>query len=463
MPVVVVAGLLIAVWIVARLLTENPAVRKWVSWMVIGVGMAALLMVAGAWLHFGGMESSSAARIAALQQRGLPTTGEELDAWYALPPGTPDATSAWVDALSALFDVRLSPQQMDQLPVIGMPPLTDVSPGEPWSQAQAVEDILTEHATSLDALRDVSLSGGAARFPISYAPRPLQAKMDHLPQLRNGARWLRLSSEFHAWRQEPQRVGEDLTAMIQLSQANRFDPCLISVLVNGAAFNLWFDALQRAVGVSPLRAEDCERMQGRLANIDFDEAMLRALQGERAMGLTEMRLIASPFTIESRRAYLDYLEYHERQFINPDDPELVNLEDSLQLGDNLVFGRQRLMTVRLLAPAFYHAMKGIDGMEARRRIGLLTLAGRRFVVSHGRLPEAPEELVDWLPESQRDTVFIDPFTQQPLTFVRGEDHVIFYSVGRDETDDGGQIEATVVGDRTEPPPDVGIRLSVLSD
>ncbi|MCR9197775.1 MAG: hypothetical protein NXI04_03930 [Planctomycetaceae bacterium] len=461
---VIFAGTLIAAAIVyfsTRALTENETVRRWVLRVLVAGTLCVLLLAGGVWMHLGGMQGTSAQRIQTLQAQGLPTNGRELNDYYVIPPGGIDDTVAWEAIQKRLMEIDLPRERLERLPVVGLSPLECLQPGGDWSQQADVADLLEEHSAAVSELRTVALRGGYTRFDVDFAPRPLQAKLSHLPRIRNAARWLSLSAVWHAWQSDGPQLGDDLTALLSLSRANQNDPVLISALVNGAVFSQWFDSTRRASRLCPLAERDCVKMQQWLLEIDFEEQMLRALRGERAMGLTELEVIRSPLTVESRRAYLDYFEYHERLLQNPDDPALLELQDVLLLGQNRIFGRQRFFALRLLAPALQQSMESMREMEARRRVGLLALAARRFQLHEGQLPHSVTQLAAWLPSDTGDDLLTDPCTEQPLVFSATDASLLIYSSGRDGKDDGGQIDRKSDGDDLQPPTDIGIRLPAL--
>jgi len=54
--------------------------------------------------------------------------------------------------------------------------------------------------------------------------------------------------------------------------------------------------------------------------------------------------------------------------------------------------------------------------------------------SQGRMPSSLDELAYTLPES----VFTDPYSGQPLVYIPGSDTFLLYSVGPNQTDNGGR-------------------------
>ena len=75
------------------------------------------------------------------------------------------------------------------------------------------------------------------------------------------------------------------------------------------------------------------------------------------------------------------------------------------------------------------------------------IAIERYRRKHGKLPEKLDELVpEFLPQ-----VPVDPFDGQPLRYLIDEEGCRIYSIGEDDTDDGG--EGDLAGD-----PDVVFRV-----
>jgi hypothetical protein len=97
------------------------------------------------------------------------------------------------------------------------------------------------------------------------------------------------------------------------------------------------------------------------------------------------------------------------------------------------------------------AARSFQTAQARGRAAVAAVALERYRLRHGRWPGALADLVpDLLPAVPRD-----PFDGQPLRYRRLADGVVIYSVGADETDDGGQLN-----DAADAPADtdVGFRL-----
>jgi hypothetical protein len=85
----------------------------------------------------------------------------------------------------------------------------------------------------------------------------------------------------------------------------------------------------------------------------------------------------------------------------------------------------------------------------------VALACERFRQARGRWPDSLAEL----PKHLLPAVPLDPFDGQPLKYVRRPVGVTVYSVGFDETDNGGNVpETTPSAGWQEPGLDLGFRL-----
>ncbi len=87
--------------------------------------------------------------------------------------------------------------------------------------------------------------------------------------------------------------------------------------------------------------------------------------------------------------------------------------------------------------------------QASLRTAVAALAIERHRQAHGGLPESLDQLVpDYL-----DAVPTDPFTGDPMKYVKSADGYTVYSVGDDLTDDGG-TRYDAAGEAYEPGTDI---------
>ncbi len=91
--------------------------------------------------------------------------------------------------------------------------------------------------------------------------------------------------------------------------------------------------------------------------------------------------------------------------------------------------------IKLLFPAFLQVRQAMVRTLANSNGALAAVAVIRYQRQHGRLPETLNDLVGEFLEQ----VPLDPLDGQPLRYQRTDDGFVIYSVGVNQTDDGGQV------------------------
>ena len=92
------------------------------------------------------------------------------------------------------------------------------------------------------------------------------------------------------------------------------------------------------------------------------------------------------------------------------------------------------------AETLLSAFKTIGASDRRKhatvRCMVVLLAVERYRLAHGRWPDALAELTP----AYLEEPLLDPYTGKPISYKRLDDGVLVYSVGPDETDDGGLLD-----------------------
>ncbi|MFO0809243.1 MAG: hypothetical protein U0746_11500 [Gemmataceae bacterium] len=92
---------------------------------------------------------------------------------------------------------------------------------------------------------------------------------------------------------------------------------------------------------------------------------------------------------------------------------------------------------RLLAPAMTKVGQACIRNHAQLRCAFAMVAAERFRNKHGRWPESLDELVK---AGSLKSIPLDPYVGNPLRLKRVDDGLVIYSVGPDQTDDGGKFD-----------------------
>jgi hypothetical protein len=113
--------------------------------------------------------------------------------------------------------------------------------------------------------------------------------------------------------------------------------------------------------------------------------------------------------------------------------------------------------VRVAEPFKMISIAATAGMAAAR-VARLAVAVEQYRRARGALPE---RLQDLSLQGETTEAHLDPFSGEPLKYIRHDDGYTIYSVGRDVRDDGGQLIADPPpgpAPGTVPPPDIGVRV-----
>lgn len=342
----------------------------------------------------------------------------------------------------------------------------------PQTPAQDVLLALSRYDGTIEKLRRASQLP-YARFPITYTNEVKVAiLLPHLAPLKSLTATLRLRASTELQAGQSDQALADLALMFHLNAALQIEPFLISHLVNIAMFNLelqpvWEGLADRKWNDSQLVALDAE-----LARFDFLADYRQAIRAERACGVDA----------------IDYLRRHPNRI--EEYLELTDLDETLlprlaQIGPSGWFAQNKLALCRMtderlpivnlkdrtysaangakaetdfvklvsrrtpynwlfmaIAPAFGKASAKFVQAQAAADLARLAIALERYRLAHGEFPETlaalEPQFIAKLPH--------DVMNGQPLKYRRTADgSFILYSVGWNETDDGGEVALSEKG------------------
>jgi hypothetical protein len=106
-----------------------------------------------------------------------------------------------------------------------------------------------------------------------------------------------------------------------------------------------------------------------------------------------------------------------------------------QVLDAEIRSKRYAILARLILPAVGHVASSSRRKHAWTRSLIACLAAERYRQAHHEWPVSLDALVP----AELAAVPIDPFDGHPLRFRRLPDGFVVYSVGPDETDDGGNL------------------------
>lgn len=144
--------------------------------------------------------------------------------FYRVPDDVTDTTKLWVAAIRAVKSCGLY-QRAPTLLFIGNVDAPEM--GQAWADMEAAEELLAELDDELALIHVAADAGGAVRFSVDFS-QGINILLPDTQAASDVARFLALDAVVNARRGQSDRVARDLVAIFALSDALKFEPCLIS-------------------------------------------------------------------------------------------------------------------------------------------------------------------------------------------------------------------------------------------
>lgn len=419
--------------------------------------VALLLVVAWTWLA---SRRQLAAELERIRKSGQPVSAEDVEAFYEVPPDGLDCTKIWLAAVAPLDTAQFQSSAKD-LPFVGEGNEPIPLPGEPWPQLDEAEQFLANHARSLEGMHRAARLGGRARFATRFADG-VGMLLPHVQQLRVGVRLLSLETAVHGHRGRPNTAVDAVLAILAVARSLEQEPILVSQLVRMAVASVAYDRIQWLLSADILDDEQLARLDAALSADDYQQPFIRALIGERAIGL---RTFADPTALGKDYALLRfapfpaadeafYLEVMAELIAAAEKTGSSRLEAVQQAELRIkqvagtTGGRVRHPLTLLVLPSLTAFAESTSRREAQRDVTRLAIAIERFRQKHGQLPAKLDELVPEFISVLPD----DPCNGKPLHYRISATEYLVYSVGTNGADDGGSDQPP------ERPADIVVRV-----
>ncbi len=379
-----------------------------------------------------------------------PTTFAELEAARRTWPADQDAGPVFARIAQEMNEQEKGMTSEEREALKGVPFFreAELPPlGHLWNDQDraAAEDHLAHMGKLLGELDGLRRFRGG-KLPLHVAEDPMMTLIPELAPIRQAAK-LELLAALRAGMDGPVTdLRERVEVLSRLRQLIEDQPTLISSLVAVALDALLCDALERALAVDAIRAEDLQPLREVLADRKAYAVLKWGLLGERATfieigeQLRTGRMADSPayarvpvlnlfFCLDVARG----VGHHNELIAAADDPQML-VEVSRAVGQKVEDAPVWAVFTKVLAPGFTGAVENAMQSEALLRATRLGLAIERYRLDRGAFPARLDELV---PASAKE-VPGDPFGGQPLRYQRTPEGVVVYSVGVNQTDDGGR-------------------------
>jgi len=326
----------------------------------------------------------------------------------------------------------------------------------------ALREYLAKMKTALDLLRRAAAMPACA-FDRNFATPSIAMPMPELGKLRECVRLLALDARCRAADGDIKGAFENIRAINGISEHLGYEPVLISGLVSMNCYNIGTETLEGILRTTNPSAADIDAAWSNDEFFSFRRVYKRSLRGERAFGLSAFAMLGDTSGLDvlqilvssdrernnSSLTFSWLVAPFWRVYLLPSD--LHSYNEAMQLMEQsstytfkqgkASFGTMESSDYRgkvgiltgILMPAFSRFFVQFHASEARVR--LVTLA-RAVSLYHAKNKAYPKDLDALVPEFLSD-IPLDPFDGKPLRMKSESAGVTLYSVGENETDDGG--------------------------
>jgi hypothetical protein len=357
--------------------------------------------------------------------------------------------------------------------------LTNYFPVAKEPQSAAVDVLLA--LSRFETNRQLLIAASArpqARFWVNY-DAGFASLLPHLARMKGCSQFLALHADAALKAGDRETALQDIILSFRLIEASRGEPTVISHLVRIAMEQIALQPVWEGLADRQWNDADLVALEGGLRKMDFLADYRFAMRGERACnlwavdfirkagisGLSEMGVSennAGPTDLDQflgRAAF----ELIPAGWFNQNKLSLCRLHDNYVLplaGDadrrvvrpatiqqaNSAIERQRMRPYdafsRMLLPALGRAAEKCARAQSSVDLARIACALERYRLANGQFPDTLEALVPKFIEK----LPYDVIGGQPLKYRRSDDGLfVLYSVGLNETDDGGQIVLTKSG------------------
>lgn len=353
-----------------------------------------------------------------------PTTFGELDAWYETPPRDQNAALDLAKAFTLLTpwspdgDARLVGECSRLWPPTNQP--------LPHELITALQECVARHENAIALFHRV-VPLPRARYPVKYSLGD-KCVMPHLIELRRANRVLQFDAILAAELQQPDRATASLAAMLALAHSLDHEPHLHASMVRTMMLDIFIQTLPQVFSRVQLHDEQIQQLADATTMERDQDALLRALVGNRVNLLEAANLVSSPGCGGSlSRSYA-------RDMISADLRQVDRLIECVRtktlsdltatLGD-VKSGLPALGDVKSGTPRLGATRGGMSPMgsvvtyltiASSRRMAATAFAIERYRLAHETIPESLGLLGDYgvVPP-------VDPYTDQPIKFARVAD------------------------------------------
>ncbi len=415
-----------------------------------------------------GLEKEIARELAAIRARGEPVTLEELDVWY---PKVPDKENGAVVVAKALELIK-SRSSARKMAKDGSDPVTrafESSSRRPManSEKDQIRELLADHQPAISLLHTAAIHR-TFRYPFSTNHQSRLVQLD-ISSLLVGLKLLVIEAGLSSAEGDMEDAGRSMAAAIRLSGSVRNLPSRFVQIGDQFCVSIVHAKMATLLALDHWTDAGLRTLETELSEANDEIGLSRGFLGDL---LSFMPLIDPGERHEAYRAQLVPLRDPNEPWWNPDLIEMQariwiarafasDTADQLHLIKSLTAfrsavevppydrrksmsnavwqavtapGTDRYLLCRFYLPTFDMWIDRDLNRMAQRRELRVALALERFRIdSGGSVPDSLEALVP----RYLAAVPADPFTGQPLRYVRKGKGYVVYSVGENLTDEQG--------------------------
>lgn len=382
-------------------------------------------------------------QFAQLRVAGEPTSGEELNAYYRIPPGEMDITQVWVPLLERVEE-RAQQEDLSSLPIVTEPDLFRPSHPNAGENLAAARQLAVAWSVEIAQLLEAAEQPGSVRWPFDFSLGD-DTQLFQIQALRTGAMLVRLKCLVAASEGNVGEITRSLHALFRLSELASC-PSLIADLVGIAILGVASDVLMRCLPFHDFSDDQLHDLQQGMEAFHARETLRQMLISERAIVLEETRKLGlGPFAAGNQ---LRVNMWFHQAIKSPDLDWKSAIAEWKRLNDDIADSPTGYRTFTDYSMVRHRPNMSRIGLatvrrEIRDRALMLLLAARRQQRDEGQWPTQLADIKQqYLPATWRmDVDARDPFRDSPLSYHLDEQALVIYSVGPDGIDNVGDVVA----------------------
>lgn len=367
-------------------------------------------------------------------------------------------------------------------------------PPQPQSPATDVLLALSRYDPTIEELRQAGRLPGS-RFPLEYdKDDPAAMLLPHLAVLKGCAQVLQLRALAELQNGQTDQALADIKLVLRLVDSVRLEPILISHLVRIALVNIALQPVWEGLVGHCWSDAQLAELDRELAGLDFLSDYKLAMRGEMvlfqdgifdylrqhpeqlpnfsgesgsapppAVGHVISRLIPSGWFYQNQlhcaRPMVEFYLPAADATQGIISPATIHRADSA-IADATKHRNPYNTIGTMLLPALGNAVKKFAFGQSSVNLARVAIALERYRLAHGEFPESLDSLTpQFIAKLPHDVI-----NGQPLHYRRTDDgQFVLYSVGWNETDDGGTVGLTKDGNMDVSTGDWGWRYPVKAD